>query len=951
MSSPSHGPTFTSTFPKVNMISNRLSLRDPQRVSLDILARLCDVLPLDKTNSPEELAAALAAVKAEFPQNSNFADFERDFPSLCFALATGVGKTRLMGAFIAYLHLVEGIRHFFVLAPNLTIYNKLIADFTPGNAKYVFQGISEFVTNPPEIITGDNYESGRGIRAEAAVDSAAASGSTTGMSSSFALRGDIQIRQQRLFGAMTEGAIHINIFNISKINSEVRGGKEPRIKRLQEYIGESYFEYLSKLPDLVLLMDESHRYRASAGVKAINELKPILGLELTATPQVESAKGAVPFKNVIYSYPLSLALKDGFVKQPAVATRQNFDKKNYDEKGLEKLKLEDGIRIHEDTKVHLTAYAVQAGVRYVKPFVLVVAKNVEHAEELRKTIEADDFFQGQYKGKAIVVHSEQGAAEKDETVQKLLEVERADNPVEIVIHVNMLKEGWDVTNLYTIVPLRTADSRTLVEQSIGRGLRLPYGRRVGVPAVDRLTIVAHDRFQEIVDEANKADSLLKSKFEVVYVPEQKSQVVIVETTLANKISLGAEKTPASKDGAKPTQAALFENREEVEAAQATLTVIRQFETLKKSADLTKPEIQKQIAAKVATLVTPAQPTLDGVIAPVDVAKIVAKTTALYIENTIDVPRIVVVPKEGAGDQLGFKDFNLDVKTVRLQPVDDNILMKYLDDNRVEMLARGTGIVEEDRLEDYLVRGLIDFDDVDYSTTSELLYKLAEQMVKHLRSYLPNEEAVKNVLQYHQHQLVNIIHSQMEQHYSDPDETEFEAVVSKGFETLKAGSFTTPADEKVRFFRTPIEDKLYIRSLLFEGFEKCLYTRQKFDSDSERRMSVLLEDDATVLKWCKPPKGQLRIDYKSGEGYEPDFVVETKDKKYLCEPKRATEMNDEIVQAKAKAGAVWCEHASVHAKEQGGKPWEYLLIPHDKIKDNMNLAGLAASCRVLPPAKK
>jgi type III restriction enzyme len=948
----SSGPTFTSTFPKVNMIGNRLSLRDPQRVSLDILARLCDVLPLDKTASPEELAAALAAVKAEFPQNTKFADFERDFPSLCFALATGVGKTRLMGAFIAYLHLVEGIRHFFVLAPNLTIYNKLIADFTPGNAKYVFQGISEFVTNPPEIITGDNYESGRGVRAEAAVESAASGTSSGGDSSGFALRGDIQIRQQRLFGALTEGAIHINIFNISKINSEVRGGKEPRIKRLQEYIGESYFEYLSKLPDLVLLMDESHRYRASAGVKAINELKPILGLELTATPQVESSNGAIPFKNVIYSYPLSLALKDGFVKQPAVATRQNFVAANYTAQSLEKLKLEDGIRIHEDTKVHLTAYSVQAGVRYVKPFVLVVAKSVEHAEELKKTIEADDFFEGQYKGKAIVVHSEQGAAEKDETVQKLLEVEDTNNLVEVVIHVNMLKEGWDVTNLYTIVPLRTADSKTLVEQSIGRGLRLPYGRRVGVPAVDRLTIVAHDRFQEIVDEANKADSLLKSKFEVVYVPEQKSQVVIVQTTLANKISLGAESILASKDGAKPAQAALFESRGEVEAAQATLEVIKQFETLKKSADLTKPEIQKQIAEKVATLVAPAQPTLEGVIAPpVDVAKIVAKTTALYIENTIDVPRIVVVPKEGAGDRLGFKDFNLDAKTVRLQPVDDNILMKYLDDNRVEMLARGTGIVEEERLEDYLVRGLIDFDDVDYSTTSELLYKLAGQMVTHLRSYLPNEEAVKNVLQHQQHQLVNIIHSQMEQHYSNPDEAEFEAVVSKGFETLKAGSFTTPADEKIRFFRTPIEDKLYVRSLLFNGFERCLYPLQKFDSDSERRFSVILEDDKTVLKWCKPPKGQLRIDYKSGEGYEPDFVVETKDKKYLCEPKRAAEMKDEIVQAKAKAGAVWCEHASVHAREQGGKPWEYLLIPHDTIKDNMTLVGLAASCRVFPPAKK
>lgn len=489
-----HGGTFTSEFPKVNMIGNRLSLRDPQRVSLDILAKLGDCLPLAKTGSAEELASSLAAVKAQFPQNKSFADFERDFPSLCFALATGVGKTRLMGAFIAYLHLVEDLRHFFVLAPNLTIYSKLIADFTPGSAKYVFKGISEFVTNPPEVITGDNYEDGRGIRGG--------------------------LYEQSGAGSIV-GPIHVNIFNISKINSEVRGGKEPRIKRLEECIGSSYFKYLSQLPDLVLLMDESHRYRASAGVKAINELKPILGLELTATPQVETAKGAVAFKNVIYSYPLSLALKDGFVKQPAVATRQNFDKKNYDEKGLEKLKLEDGIRIHEDTKVHLTAYSVQAGVRYVKPFVLVVAKTVEHAEELRKTIEADDFFEGQYKGKAIVVHSEQGAAEKDETVQKLLEVEDPNNPVEVVIHVNMLKEGWDVTNLYTIVPLRTADSKTLVEQSIGRGLRLPYGRRTGVPAVDRLTIVAHDRFQEIVDEANKADSLLRSKFEVSTFPSKK----------------------------------------------------------------------------------------------------------------------------------------------------------------------------------------------------------------------------------------------------------------------------------------------------------------------------------------------------------------------------------------------------------------------------------------------
>jgi len=83
----------------------------------------------------------------------------------------------------------RSISHFFVLAPNLTIYNKLFADFTPNTPKYVFQGIAEFANNPPEIVTGDNYESGRGVR------------------------------KADLFG---EIGVHINIFNISKINSEVR---------------------------------------------------------------------------------------------------------------------------------------------------------------------------------------------------------------------------------------------------------------------------------------------------------------------------------------------------------------------------------------------------------------------------------------------------------------------------------------------------------------------------------------------------------------------------------------------------------------------------------------------------------------------------------------------------------------------------------------------------------
>src|SRR5882672_5162673 len=453
----------------VNAIAGRLSLRPPQRLSLEILDRITEIVP---PNKAADLAAALEIIRSEYP---TVTDFEREFPSICFALATGVGKTRLMGAFISYLHLAHGTNNFFVMAPNLTIYNKLITDFTPNTPKYVFKGIAEFATDPPEIVTGENYEAKAGT----------------------------------LFDQLVR--CKVNIFNISKINSEVRGGKAPRIKRLSEYIGESYFDYLAGLKDLVLIMDESHRYRASSGVRAINELKPVLGLELTATPFIEGPKGALAFKNVIYDYPLAKAMEDGFVKEPAVATQKNFDPNRFSAAEIEKIKLEDGIRLHENVKVHLETFARQTSQAIVKPFVLVIARDTTHAGELLKLIKSDGFFEGRYKEKVIQVDSSKTGAEEEEMIERLLKVEHPDEPTEIVIHVNMLKEGWDVTNLYTIVPLRAANARILIEQSIGRGLRLPYGKRTGVDAVDTLSIAAHDKFQEIIDEANKPGSAIRLK--------------------------------------------------------------------------------------------------------------------------------------------------------------------------------------------------------------------------------------------------------------------------------------------------------------------------------------------------------------------------------------------------------------------------------------------------------
>ena len=80
-------------------------------------------------------------------------------------------------------------------------------------------------------------------------------------------------------------------------------------------------------------------------------------------------------------------------------------------------------------------------------------------------------------------------------------------------------------------------------------------------------------------------------------------------------------------------------------------------------------------------------------------------------------------------------------------------------------------------------------------------------------------------------------------------------------------------------------------------------------------------------------------------YQPDFVVETPKCIYMLEPKMRKEMEDPEVIAKKDSAVRWCQHATEHSAKNGGKPWKYLLIPHDTIAENMSITGLAAQFTV------
>lgn len=899
----------------VRQVAQRLSLRAPQRESVEILEKLVEAVKLDAN---QDLAAKLE--RAKTLGFRAFQEFERDFPSFAFALATGVGKTRLMGACVSYLFLQHGIKDFLILAPNLTIYNKLIDDFSNASSpKYVFSGIGEFVHSPPKIITGDNYSNISTIR-----------------TSSQSKHGQ--------FGLFSE-EVFINIFNISKINAETKGGAAPKIKRLSEYLGESYFEYLRNIDRLVLLMDEAHQYRAERGMAVINELKPILGLEFTATAKVKQGSTFVPFKNIVFEYSLGQAMRDGFVKEPAVATRKNLSQeklKKLKPEELDHLKLEDAIRVHENTKTHLLRYAKNNGLPVVKPFILVISQNTEHAGELEQYIKSEQFFGSRYADKVMTIHSNQKGEEKEDNVQSLLSLEQHENPIEIVIHVNMLKEGWDVKNLYTIVPLRAFATAILTEQTLGRGLRLPYGTRTGDGEVDQLTVIAHEHFDEIIKAAQKENSIvLKQTIIDVDDPAFSGNQVVVPVKGRTEEALDKEESDIQKikdeEQRKQATVALQVKRNVLEKLRADTA--QALSLILNPADVESKETVQQIEEIVQTSFPLFGDEADAAIKSEQIKNIAKSIVKDFlpelIKASIPIPWIMVQPKNGAV-QVGFHDFSLDTKHLpKFHPIHDEIQIKTLREQRDSYIGVVNTMGVKDTNENRIVARLIDHEEVDYEAHGDLLYKLAGEMLAYLRTYLKEEKDISNVVETQMGQVAEQIWQQMKAKFYCKT-TEYEEPVVKPFTKIEPHNFSTLRDAEPKDFKATIDTTAELRRTLVTGFKKSCHSAYKFDVMPEFNFAKILEanGEKSVEKWLRPAPRQFHLHWNvHGSIYEPDFVVETKDGIWIVEIKAEDEIASEEVQEKKRAALQYCRYATDHNQENGGKKWGYILIPSKEVALN------------------
>lgn len=372
----------------------------------------------------------------------HLADADGEFLELVADLATGVGKTFLMSSLVDYLA-AQGVRHVLVVTPGTTIQNKTVQNFDEAHAKYVAG--AELT---PYVITPETF-------------------------------------QRQAVGAALRNPdeLKVFVFNVQQLIAP-KGDLSRKVRRPDETLGAGLYDMLHGLDDLVIIADEHHIYHEQAKKfsAAIRDLNPVALVGLTATP----AQSDVDADRVIYQYSLARAIADGHVKTPVIAYRADGTKD-------QRTQLADACAL---LRLKATAYetyrSANPGTPVVNPVLFVVCRDVDEAEATAQLLAGPGFIDDE---KAVLIVTSRSS---DEALAALADVEKPGSPIRAIVSVNMLREGWDVKNIAVIVTLRRLASQTLTEQILGRGLRLPFGKRTGVAMVDQVDLVAHDSYQQLL---------------------------------------------------------------------------------------------------------------------------------------------------------------------------------------------------------------------------------------------------------------------------------------------------------------------------------------------------------------------------------------------------------------------------------------------------------------------
>lgn len=799
-------------------------------------------------------------------------------------LATGVGKTYIAAGLLDYLA-ESGVRNVVIVTPGSTIQSKTIDNLTPGHRKYL-RGLR----CNPVVVTLDDLE--RGTVAAALDD---------------------------------ENAFKVFVFTVqSLLRPDTKEAR--RAHRPHESLGVAVYEYLQNAGDLVVIADEHHVYYSGNAKKfqsAIDDLNPLALIGLTATPHEATEP------KIVYRYPLAEAIADGYVKIPVLVARND---------GLKDLRTQmaDGVALLNAKAAVMDAYCAQTKRTPVQPILFVVAQTIDEANEIRDLLAGPDFLGGD--DKVLLVTSE----EPDKTLALLDTLEDDGSPIRAVVSVSMLKEGWDVKNIYVIAAVRSMESQLLTEQILGRGLRLPFGARTGVPMLDTVEVLSHHSFADLLKQAKVLlEQTLKQRADdasvvVNPVPGVNQAGTVVTGGGFTMPGNGApSQVVITLPGAAPApngqteQPGLFDVDDESDPGQGATHVGMGFSTveavLKDATETTKT---------LTTTLTPRTP--GGVKIPLFIPQVTTRWVrdpfSLTLVNTVDVESLgrAFANDEGA---------TLTRKALDAERAKDGGVTVVIHDERDAVLASQPRL-PFDTIESDLAGRLLNTNGVQ-STLTEMNAATAIA-----RAFLTGAEVTPETPWRAEHgrlataRLVEWISAQQT---SRPAREVKEVTQVRWPEPAERVEPQPPADRQLI-----TNSKEFVRGYPYKGWTRSVYEVNSFDAYStEFRLACLFDKTTGVKAWARINQAlPLRITYLQGaiqREYEPDFIViDDHGVHWIVEGKSDTDMTDAIVLAKADAARAWI--ATVNASDTVNDKWGYLLASETVIAAAGSWSALKAAAR-------
>jgi len=800
----------------------------------DAVAEIAARLDLREPNR-EAVRTINAAVSQYYDVEEKEPPFEAVIDS-----ATGVGKTYILVGAMELFASSYGVRDFVIVTPGRTILEKTKDNFTPGHPKSLLAPMSF----QPVVITSDNFATP-------------------------AMRGAMDDDTQ----------IKIYLFTVqSLIKPESKTGRKTH--KFQEGLGTEFYTHLQEVDRLVVFADEHHTYYGPAFSKAVRNLGPWVLLGLTATPDRKT-----PLDEIIFRYPLAAAIADQLVKTPVIVGRK-------DDRVDPMTKLTDGVTLLNAKADAIAAYCAASGATPVNPVMLVVAKSIEDADDYGAILKSSEFFGGVFEDAVLVVHSKA----PDEALAELDKVEDAESPVRIIISVGMLKEGWDVRNVYVIASMRASVSEILTEQTLGRGMRLPFGAYTGIEILDTLEVVAHERYEDLLKKAGVLNQAFVDyrTWAALRTNAQGQTVVVSETIESGALPLiapegavgGAAAVPMD-DGAAAVITSVQERTAQVSeaAAKMKIGIIRRPD----APSISVPVVRMSTVQSNFTLadITDLEPFRKLGLA-------LAANPDGELSRTLFSARVITGPD-------GMKRTEL-VRSTAADHIQSAPTLFSIDKLRTDL--------------------------VDMVLASPAVPARANQRAAAaplIRAFLEGlgakaDEVLSANLGRAGARLIKLVADEQRRYMAKP--SYHEVVELKHFNPIRATDKPIVGDRLGPFRKTDA----------YEGWERAIFPVAWFDSEPERRVANMVDGDTGVRCWDRLLINDLPILWNSdGKQYNPDLIVIGQDgTHWIVEIKMEKEMQSEDVQGKREAAKRWANH--VNADPSVTDDWRYLLVGERDIND-------------------